>query len=178
MTSPPSNVVVGTEAVLHRVDRADAVVFLDFDSELLAPRLRAAEEAMALLARAARLVARSVSHERAPGGPLVVQTRIPEHPAIASAVRADPAILAGDELEVRTMLNLPPFSALARVSGAAAEIYCEELRARAPGEVAVIGPDRGQWRVVAPDHEGLCDLLASVSRPAGRLRIEVDPVRA
>ena len=40
------------EAVLHRVDRADVVIFLEFDSELMAPRLRAAEEALALLARA------------------------------------------------------------------------------------------------------------------------------
>ena len=37
---------------------ADAVAFLDFDQELLAPRYRAAEQALALLARAARLVGR------------------------------------------------------------------------------------------------------------------------
>ncbi|HLX87345.1 MAG TPA: hypothetical protein VKR22_02620, partial [Acidimicrobiales bacterium] len=55
-------VVVGTEAVLHRVEQADAVAFLDFDAELLAPRLRAAEEALALLARAARIVARGGRH--------------------------------------------------------------------------------------------------------------------
>ncbi|MDA3040593.1 MAG: hypothetical protein O3C27_13900, partial [Actinomycetota bacterium] len=35
-------IIVGTEAVLHRVNRADLVVFLDFDQELLAPRFRAA----------------------------------------------------------------------------------------------------------------------------------------
>src|SRR5438034_1556946 len=49
-------VVVGTEAVLHRVPRADVVAFLDFDQELLAPRYRAGEEAVALLARAGRVV--------------------------------------------------------------------------------------------------------------------------
>ncbi len=48
-----ASVVVGTEAALHRVPHADAVVFLEFDSELLAPRFRAAEESLALLARAA-----------------------------------------------------------------------------------------------------------------------------
>jgi primosomal protein N' (replication factor Y) len=172
-------VVVGTEAVLHRVQRADAVIFLDFDSELMAPRLRAGEESLALLARASRMVARSArGSDRPPGGPLVVQTRIPDHPAVVSAVHGDPSILASEEREVRSMLALPPFSALARLSGEASSAYGGALREHAPPNVAVIGPDEGEWRVVAPDHDRLCDLLASVPRPAGRLRIEVDPVRA
>jgi primosomal protein N' (replication factor Y) (superfamily II helicase) len=36
-----ARIYVGTEAALHRVDRASLVVFLDFDQELLAPRYRA-----------------------------------------------------------------------------------------------------------------------------------------
>ena len=50
---PPdaAGVYVGTEAVLHRVPAADVVAFLDIDAELLAPRYRAAEQAMALLVR-------------------------------------------------------------------------------------------------------------------------------
>ena len=47
--SVDTDLTVGTEAVLHRISAADAVAFLDFDQELLAPRYRAAEEAMALL---------------------------------------------------------------------------------------------------------------------------------
>ncbi|HEX7443176.1 MAG TPA: hypothetical protein VF320_04785, partial [Acidimicrobiales bacterium] len=39
-------VYVGTEALLHQVPSADVVAFLDFDQELLAPRYRAAEEAL------------------------------------------------------------------------------------------------------------------------------------
>ena len=35
---PAAEIYVGTEAVLHRVPRADVVAFLDFDRELLAPR--------------------------------------------------------------------------------------------------------------------------------------------
>ncbi len=53
---PDCDVLVGTEAVLHRAKHADVVAFLDLDAELLAPRYRAGEQAMALLARAARLV--------------------------------------------------------------------------------------------------------------------------
>src|SRR5262249_2840924 len=52
---PAARIYVGTEAALHQVPAADVVAFLDFDQELLAPRYRAAEQALALLARAARL---------------------------------------------------------------------------------------------------------------------------
>jgi primosomal protein N' (replication factor Y) len=176
---PDARVVVGTEAALHRVNRADAVIFLEFDSELMAPRLRAAEEALGLLARAARLVSRSSRYSDAPpGAPLIVQTRMPDHPAIASAVHADPSLLAREELEIRTTLGLPPFSALARLSGPAADSYGSALRESAPPSVEVSGPHEQQWRIVAPDHQTLCDLLSSVPRPNGRLRVEVDPVRA
>jgi primosomal protein N' (replication factor Y) len=42
----------------------------------------------------------------------------------------------------------------------------------------VRGPLDGTWSVRAPDHAALCDLLAAVPRPPGRLRVEVDPVRS
>ena len=44
--APATRVVVGTEAVLQRIDQADAVAFLDLDQELLAPRYRASANAM------------------------------------------------------------------------------------------------------------------------------------
>jgi primosomal protein N' (replication factor Y) len=48
---PDAPVLVGTEAVLHRVTGpVRAVAFLEFDQELLAPRYRAGEEALGLLA--------------------------------------------------------------------------------------------------------------------------------
>lgn len=175
-----ARVVVGTEAALHRVPDATAVAFLEFDSELLAPRFRAAEQALALLARAGRLVAGSATAgrgDRAPGR-VAVQTRQPRHPALVAAVSADPGVLAAAESEVRRSLGLPPFSALAVVSGAAADAYGLALRDRAPDGVEVQGPVDGSWSVRAPDHAMLCDLLASVARPAGRLRVEVDPVRS
>ena len=51
-----ARLVVGTEAALHRVPRADLVAFLDIDQHLLAARFGAGEETLSLLARAARLV--------------------------------------------------------------------------------------------------------------------------
>jgi primosomal protein N' (replication factor Y) len=166
---PDTPVLVGTEAVLHRVARPDAVAFLDFDQELLAPRYRAAEEALALLARAARMVGR-----RADGGRVLVQTRLPRHDALVAALHADPTRLAVPERERREALQLPPKTAVAVVSGEAAAAYVDGLSG-----VDVLGPDpSGQWLLRAPDHAVLCDALAATPRPPGRLRIAVDPLRA
>lgn len=179
-------VVVGTEAVLHRVTAADAVAFLDFDAELLAPRLRAAEESLALLARAARVVARGGASTdvgaarrdgRAPGR-LLVQTRQPQHPALVAAVSADPGVLAAAEAPLRAELRLPPVTAMALVSGPAADAFGRALAGAAGPAVEVRGPVDGVWSLRADDHAALCDLLDAVPRPPGRLRVEVDPVRA
>ena len=167
---PQAPVVVGTEAVLHRVREAAAVVFLDFDQEVLAPRYRAGEQALSLLARASRLVG-----GRAGRGRILVQTRLPGNEVIDAAVHADPGRLAAVDAERRSALGLPPAAALAVVSGPSAEVYVDGLEA---GAVDVLGPDDGRWLVRAPDHGALCDALAAVPRPPGRLRIEVDPQRA
>lgn len=164
---PSSAVVVGTEAALHRLRRADAVAFLDFDQELLVPRFRAGEQALALLARAARLVGGR-------RGRVLVQTRLPGHEVLGAAVHADPGRLAAAESLRRAALRLPPVTALAEVSGPQAEA----LVARLPPSVEVLGAHAGRWLVRGDDHPTLCDALASVPRPPGRLRVEVDPPRA
>jgi len=164
-------VYVGTEAVLHRVDSAARVVFLEFDQELLAPRMRAAEQSMALLIRAARLVG-----GRSAGGRIVVQTRMPEHEVLQAVLHADPGRLVEPELARRRFLNLPPCSALARVSGQPAGEFIANLGS--PVGVDLLGPRDGAWLVRAPDHDRLSEVLAAVERPKGRLRIEVDPPRA
>ena len=85
--TPLSRVVVGTEAVLQRIDRADAVAFLDLDQALLAPRYRAAEQALALVARAARVVAASGPASGRAAGHLLLQTRSPEHEVVRGGQR-------------------------------------------------------------------------------------------
>lgn len=167
---PGAEVLVGTEAVLHRVDRADAVAFLDLDNELLAPRYRAVEEAMTLVARAARLVG-----GRAGGGRLLLQTRLPRHEVVQAALLADPGRVAEAEQDRRQALRLPPAVAAATLSGASAEAYAATLRRR-PG-LEVLGPVEGTWLARAGDHQALCDALAAVPRPPGRLRVAVDPRR-
>jgi primosomal protein N' (replication factor Y) (superfamily II helicase) len=181
---PASPVLVGTEAVLHRVRRAAAVAFLDIDLHLLAPRLSGTEETLALFVRAARLVgARGAG---APWARMQVQTRVPDHPLLVAVSRGEPAEVLAEEVAVRRSSGLPPFSALALVSGVRAPAYAEALRHEAEtttgastgerGAVSVspLGDDRFLLR--ADTHEPLCDLLARTPRPAGRgLRVEVDP---
>jgi primosomal protein N' (replication factor Y) len=168
---PDADVLVGTEAVLHRVSRADgftAVAFVDFDQELLAARIHAGEEALALLAHASRLVGGR-------DGRVLVQTRLPGHPVVQAALLADPAILSTPELEIRGALRLPPVTAVAVVSGPAASAYVDDLREL---PVEILGPDRDQWLVKASDPAALADALAAVPRPSGRqLRVAVEPAR-
>lgn len=166
----PAGVYVGTEAVLHRIDRADVVAFLDFDREILAPRYRASEQAMALLVRAARLVG-----PRDRGGRILVQTFLPHHEVVRAAQLADPGRIVAGERERRQMLGLPPFGAYAEISGAGSDEYVAGLRPS--GSVSVVGGHE-HYVARADDWMELGRVLAAGERPSGsRLRIAVDPPR-
>jgi primosomal protein N' (replication factor Y) len=166
-------VFVGTEAVLHRVRSADTVAFLDFDAELLAPRFRADEQALVLLARAAHLLG-----ERAAGGRLLVQTRLPHHEVLDAVLHADPGRMVGDALARRRELQLPPVQALALLAGAGAAELADGLRRQSSThQVDVSGPADGRFLVRAAGAEALAEALAAVPRPAARVRVEVDPPR-
>ena len=177
--------VVGTEAVLHRLDWADYVVFLDFDAYLDVPRYAAFEDALALVARAARLVSRSRSvgggTARAPGR-VLLQTCQPRHDVVVAAARADPAHLGAAEKPVREALRLPPFGCLARVSGPAAPAYAAALESALasgahPG-ASLDAASGGAWWLRAPSANVLAAILSSCERPPGRLRVEVEPRHA
>ena len=167
---PAAGVYVGTEAVLHRVGEADVVAFLDFDGELLAPRFRATEQAMALLVRAARLVG-----PRRDGGRIIVQTRMPRHDVLDAALHADPGRLVESERARRRSLGFPPYAAIAALTGSGTEQFAVALRT--VPEITVVGGDE-RVLVRAADWATLADGLASVERPVGsRVRVEVDPPR-
>lgn len=176
-----AQVLVGTEAVLHRVAPPPSVLlcaFLEFDQELLAPRYRAAEQALWLLVRAARLVG-----PRSGPGRILVQTRVPDHEVIVAARHADPTVVIAAERTRRQALRFPPFGGLAEVTGGETAVAsaCAEL-ARRP-ELTVLGPSGTPPRalVQADGVEALCDGFAatdlSAARAHGRLRVEVDPLR-
>jgi hypothetical protein len=105
----------------------------------------------------------------------LVQTRIPDHEVLQAAVHADPSLLAEPERVIRETLGLPPFGALAVLRGPGGPTFAHAL-----AEVGglTVSPDGDRWLVRAPDHATLCDGLASVPRPAERLRVEVDPADA
>ena len=167
---PGADVYVGTEAVLHRVRNVDVVAFLDFDAELLAPRYRAAEQAMALLVRSGRLVG-----PRSGGGRVLVQTFVPHHEVLQAARFADLSTLADTELARRRLLGLPPFRALAVIEGSGAAAMGAEL-AGAGMETAATAAG---VMVRADTWHELGEALLAVPRPKGsRLRVEVDPPRA
>lgn len=178
---PDVGVLVGTEAVLHRVARGGdhpvrLVAFLAFDEELLAPRSRAHEQALWLLVRAARLLG-----PRTAGGRLLVQTRLPDHPVLAVAATGDPTAFTAAETEVRIAIGSPPFGGMAELSGEPAALVAAAEAIRAAGLV-VLGPTGGRALVRAPDAEALADGLARAdlvgARARGRLRVRVDPARA
>ena len=158
-----AGVYVGTEAVLYRVPDADVVAFLEFDSEMLAPRFRAAEQAMALLIRAGRMAPE-----------VLVQTFSPDHEVLQAATSGNPDIVARGERERRQMLGFPPFGALGRVSGSGAE----EVIAQLPDAIDVGGDAEHGYLVRADDWTTLGRALNAAERSKGsRVRIEVDPPR-
>jgi primosomal protein N' (replication factor Y) len=172
---PATPVLMGTEAVLHRVRRAAAVAFLDIDLHLLAPRFSATDETLSLLVRASRLV--GARHAGPASARILLQTRVPDHPVLQAVGGGDLGTIAAGEESMRRSAGLPPFSALAALSGPLATGYVDDLRGAAIGTELTFSelPD-GRYLVQAPDHTELCDLLRGVPRPAGRgLRVEVDP---
>jgi len=162
-------VLVGTEAVLHRAAGASMVVFLDFDHELLAPRYRAGEQALALLALASRLVG-----GRRRDGRVVVRTRLPDHEVVSAALHADPGRLAAVEQPRRELLRLPPTTALALVSGEGAAELVARLET-ADGALEVGRVTTGRFLVRAPGPGALADAFAAAGHPAARTRVEVAP---
>jgi primosomal protein N' (replication factor Y) len=186
---PEATVLVGTEAVLHRVAPGGRsvdprpvglVAYLELDQELLAPRVRAAEQALWLVVRGARLLA----PRPAPGaGTLLLQTRVPGHEVVRALVRRDPLAVTRAERERRAELAFPPFGGLAALSGeaVAVEAACTALRAAG---LVVLGPaDDGRRALArAPSWDALADALADPAIDAahalGRLRVDVDPRRA
>jgi primosomal protein N' (replication factor Y) len=164
--------VIGTEAVLHAVRAAAMVGFLDLDHELLAPRFRAGEQALVLLARAARLVG-----GRQGAGRLVVRTSMPDHEVVRAVQAGDPKLVAEVEGDRRRLLSLPPVTALASVTGAGAAGIVERLE-----NVEASPQANGGFIVRASSSTALADSFAALAEAESTgwagidARIEIDPL--
>ena len=162
-----ADVFVGTEAVLHRVGSVDTVVFLDLDSELLAPRYRAHEHVMALVVRAVRRVGAASR-----GGRVLVQTHLPDHEVVSAIGSCDLRDVVRGELASRAALGLPPFGALAAVEGPGADEFVANL------DLVAARTAKGHL-VRADDWLTLGSALAAAPRTRGSaVRVAVDPPRA
>ena len=105
---------------------------------------------------------------------MLIQTFSPTHEVIRAASAGDPSIVLDSERSRREPLGLPPFGALALVSGTGAG----ELVAQLPADIAVGGDGTDRFLVRGPDWLTLGVALNAVDRPPGsRVRVEVDPAR-
>jgi primosomal protein N' (replication factor Y) len=177
---PAADIVIGTEAVLHRAavrrTRPALVAYLDLDQELLAPRYRAAAQAHWLLTRGAQLLSQRPRSETL----LVLQTRLPDHVVVQAVEHGDPARVADSEREYRRILGYPPYGALAEVRGEEVPLAAAIDALRSFTDVQVFGPDHDRALVHAPDWDALADALDDalpVGRALGRVRAAVDPPR-
>lgn len=162
-------VAVGTEALLHRAQGADVVAFIDIDSELNSGFYRANEIVAGLVVRAERLLNES--------GLVLVQTHDPKRSILELLSRGDLTTIVENEIALRRTLNLPPFSVLAKVSGAGAANWLAELSTLQIPIGCDVNSAAGLVR--ATDFATLRALLESVPHVRGeRVRFAIQPVRA
>ncbi|HYO94694.1 MAG TPA: primosomal protein N' [Polyangiaceae bacterium] len=191
------DILVGTQMVTkgHDLPHVTLVGVLNADAALSLPDFRAAERSFHLFVQVAGRAGRG----DAPGR-VLIQTRQPEHPAIACAARHDVQGFVAQEIEARRELGYPPFSRMAlvrcdavelAVAEQAAEMLARTARRAAPSDVVVLGPApaplarlrnryRFQLLLRAPERAGLRQSLLSVARAEVdrrvRVAIDVDPV--
>ncbi len=156
------DVLVGTSLVTKGLDvpQTTLVGVVSADIALTLPDERAAERTWQLLAQAVGRAGRGDRPGRA-----IIQTYLPDHPAIVAVAQGDARPFVEAELDRRRRFGSPPFGRLIKLTAAledraAAEAIArrlaDELRGRAVAEgrrVSVLGPvpayvarRAGRWR--------------------------------
>jgi primosomal protein N' (replication factor Y) len=163
---PMSRVVVGSEAVWQRVRRCGVVIFVDFDQYLLAPRASARRAAITAVGKAGRLV----GARNKDGGAVVVQTRRGEDAVIAALRSGDFRDVMREDDETAKLLGLPPYGALAHVSGEGAANFVAQI-VHSPVRAY---PNEEGFELRASTLLDLTTTLRRLERPAGRLRVAIE----
>jgi primosomal protein N' (replication factor Y) len=169
---------VGTEAALHRVRDVDTVVFLDIDQEISAPRYRAAEITLALVVHAARLVVRKTSD-----GLVMIQSMLADHALLRGLAVHDLSEFVYEEMARRQLMQLPPYGALAQVSGTGVDQLADILRSNVLLQVSATNKDAvlvksADWQTLA---NSMSDALVAAStrgKKTLRTKTQIDPPRA
>lgn len=141
-----TNVLLGTQMVAKGLDFPDVTVVgvLNADTALHQPDFRAAERCFNLVSQVSGRAGRS---DR--GGQVVVQSFLPDHPAILHAAQHDYVGFARRELEERREFRYPPFSAAIQIMCEGEDLpkleqqarqIAQELRAAAGDGLDLLGP--------------------------------------
>ena len=187
---PPAILVTTRGSVLDRPPGpVGAVVFPDLDGALRRPTLDAAEDTLRL---ACQLAAWTVHAGRDPAtSAVVVQTREPDHPALAALAAWDPGGFWKQEVVTRAALRFPPVAQAIRVTlppGAGVDgrsVSAALSACLAPGD-DLLGPVPAEGRegylIKCDDRAAtlaaLAPLRSAASRTGVELRVDVDPVDA
>jgi primosomal protein N' (replication factor Y) len=162
------DVIIGTQLVAkgHHFPGLALVGVVDGDLGLAQADPRAAERTFQLLNQ----VTGRAGRDAIPGRGLI-QTYMPEHPAIQALVSGDRDTFYAREIEARRAAGLPPFGRLASllVSGSsreAAEVYARAVALAAPpaAKIQVLGPAEAPLAVIRGRHR--YRLLVKASREA------------
>ena len=158
-------VVVGTEAVWQRVRHCGVVIFVDFDQYLLAPRDSARRSALNAVAKAGRLV----GSRKDAKGEVVLQTRRSQDIVLRSLQSLDfVELMKEDDLDSQ-VLKLPPYGAVASVSGESAEAFVKEFS----DPRVTIHQSGDTFELRSESFDVLCNALKEVERPSGKFRVAV-----
>ena len=175
---------VGTEAALHRVRDVDTVVFLDIDQEISASRYRAAEITLSLVVHAARLVARrSSGSSNRSDGLVMIQSMLADHSLLRGLASHDLNEFVDGEMSRRKLMQLPPFGALAQVSGTGVDQVADILRSNVLLQVSATTKEAvlvksNDWGELA---NSISDALVAAStrgKKTLRTKTQIDPPRA
>ncbi len=187
-----TDVLVGTSLVTKGLDvpRVTLVGVVSADVALTLPDERAAERTWQLLAQAVGRAGRGDQPGRA-----IIQTYLPDHPAIQAVAQGDARVFVDAELDARRRFGSPPYGRLVKLTVALPEHdraeaegrrLAAELRTRAgagdgPHPASVLGPvpayiarRAGRWRfhvvLRGPDPMALLD-----GDPGAPWSVDVDP---
>lgn len=116
--SGETKILVGTQMIAkgHDLPNVTLVGVVDCDVGLHMPDFRAGEKAFQLLTQVAGRAGRSSK-----GGHVILQTRVPQHPAIVATAGHNYEQFAQRELASRRQLGYPPYSRLLRVVASSTE---------------------------------------------------------
>ncbi|MCX7844645.1 MAG: primosomal protein N' [Candidatus Bipolaricaulota bacterium] len=177
-------ILVGAQMVGKGLDfpGVTLVGIVDADQLLAAPTFYAAERAFQLLLSAGGRAGRGPWP-----GEVLVQTNMPEHYAIAAALRGDYAAFYAEEIKFRRALRYPPFARLVRLlaTGKRAEARAQKLAdALKEAGLEVLGPARlhplrGEPRfqlLVRGDRDLPLRVRAALPKLPTEVRVEPDPL--